>query len=74
MPPTTMQHPAPCVLLQLLVDEILLILTTALESAVDALFLGAGRSVLHVIISGTVEFLFEDWVLVDALELGFEVT
>jgi hypothetical protein len=74
MPPTTTQHPAPCVLLQFLVGEILLILATALESAINALFLGDGRSVLHVIIGGTVEFLFEDWVLIDALELGLEVT
>jgi uncharacterized membrane protein len=69
-----MQHLAPCLILQLLVDKIRLILATALESAVDALFLGNGRSVFHVIVSRPVEFFLEDRVLVDGLKLGLEVT
>lgn len=69
-----MHHPAPCLILQLLVDEILLILATALEGAVNGLFLGDGRSVFHVIVGGTVDSFFKDWVLVNGLELGLEVT
>ena len=70
---STMHHPAPYVLLQLLVDESVVILATASESAIDALFLGDGRSMLHVIVDGAMKLFLEDRVLINGLELGLEV-
>ena len=61
-------------LLQFLADESVIILAATSESAVDALFLGDGRSLLHVIIGRAMKLFLEDRVLVNALKFGLEVT
>jgi hypothetical protein len=63
------------VLLQLLVDEIVLLATASADgAAVDALFLGDGRGLFHVIVGRAMKLFLEDGVGVHGFELGLEVT
>lgn len=58
-------------LLQLL--EIILLTAAAEGAAVDALFLGDGARLLHVVISGAVELFLKDRVGVHGFEFGLEI-
>ena len=61
-------------LLQFLVDKIVLLATDSPEgAAVDALFLGGGRGLFHVVVGRAMKLFFEDGVGVHGFELGLEV-
>lgn len=58
----------------LLLHKLFLINAATKGAAIDAFFLGQRGACIGIIMNGSVKLFFEDWVLVNGLEFGLEVT